>query len=116
MVIPHHICICRLMHQAYLELAVLLLTNCGLLITQNRNKKESQTALVDSTANHEPTNVDSVLGDEVESGTDSPKPGRRSKKPKVKTTIDDNFGHKIFTSTEALNDQNSRFFMLNSLL
>ena len=83
--IPHHVCICRLMHQAYLELAVLLLTSCGLLITQNRNIKESQTTLVDSTTNREPTTVDGVLGDDVESGTDSPKPGRRSKKPKVKT-------------------------------
>ena len=104
------------MHQAYLELAVLLLTNCGLLITQNRNIKESQIALVNSTTNRELTTVDSVLGDEVESGTDSPKPGRRSKKPKV--TLDENFGHKIWTSTESLNiqERNFHFLMLTFLL
>ena len=96
-----------------MELAVLLLTNCGLVITQNRNIKESQAALVDSTTNREPTTMDSVPGDEVESGGDSPKQGRRSKKPKVK--LDENFELKIFTSTESLNVQkeNSHFFMLN---
>ena len=96
-----------------MELTVLLLTNCGLLITQNRNIKESQAAFVDSTANRESTTVDSVPGDDVESGTDSPRQARRSKKSKVK--VDEQLEHKILTSTESLNVQkeNSHFFVLN---
>ena len=70
-----------------LELAVLLLSSSGQLIRQTSSIKETST--VDSSVPRESTVVESVVGDELESGTvspkpESPKPGKRAKKPKVK--------------------------------
>ena len=71
----------RLIHQAYLELAVLLLTSSGQLIKQTPNVKETST--VESSVKRESTVTDSVVGEDLERGTASPKPGKRGKKPKV---------------------------------
>ena len=70
-----------------MELAVLLLSSSGQIIRQTSSVKETPT--VDSSVPRESTVVESVVGDELENRTASPKcesskPGKRAKKPKVK--------------------------------
>ena len=79
---------CRLIHQAYLELAVLLLTSSGQIVSQASTIKEAQATTDGSSANRESAIAESDVTDDVENNAastkpESPKPGRRSKKPKV---------------------------------